>query len=370
VRICYLANASSIHTSKWAKFFVSRKHEVHVVSFEDAQIGGAAVHVVRLPVHVKNAAFALKIVSIPRVRTLIKRIDPDVLHAHYVTNYGLFGALCGFKPFVITAWGSDVLIDPQARFISMIKRPIAHYALRRADMITCDADHMKQAIASMGISSEKITLIYFGIDNEKFSPQEKSETVRAKLGLHDSLVVISLRNLERLYDVESLVRSVPLVLKDVPEAMFIIAGRGSEEKKLRELAKSLGVSNSVKFIGFIPNNELPQYLNTVDVYVSTSLSDAGIAASTAEAMSCGLPVIVTDVADNKKWVKDGVNGFVLQTKDHQHLAEKIIYLLKNEDLRKRFGRINRKIIDERNNYYKEMDKMERIYEELVQRHEK
>ena len=108
----------------------------------------------------------------------------------------------------------------------------------------------------------------------------------------------------------------------------------------------------------------------MDVYVSTSLSDAGIAASTAEAMACGLPVIVTDVADNKKWIDNGVNGFVVPVKDPKSLAEKIIYLLQNEDIRKKFGKINRKIIEERNNYYKEMEKMEDIYKELVQRNEK
>jgi glycosyltransferase involved in cell wall biosynthesis len=108
----------------------------------------------------------------------------------------------------------------------------------------------------------------------------------------------------------------------------------------------------------------------MDVYVSTSLSDAGIAASTAEAMACGLPVIVTDVADNRDWVEDGDNGFVIPVKSPKLLAEKIIYLLKNENIRKKFGKSGRKIIEERNNYYKEMEKMENIYEKLMERHKK
>jgi glycosyltransferase involved in cell wall biosynthesis len=124
-------------------------------------------------------------------------------------------------------------------------------------------------------------------------------------------------------------------------------------------------SESVKFIGFVRNDRLPDYLNSVDVYVSTSLSDAGIAASTAEAMACGLPVIVTDVADNRMWVEDGANGFVIPTKNPKLLAERIIHLLKNEDIRRRFGNINRKIIEQRNNYYVEMQKMEGIYKKLV-----
>jgi glycosyltransferase involved in cell wall biosynthesis len=366
MRICYLANASSVHTNKWASFFISKKHEVHVISFENAQIEGATVHVLRLPVLVKNAAYPLKIASVYRIQALIRIIKPDILHAHFVTNYGLFGALCNFHPFILTAWGSDILVTPDARFLSKIKRPIAKFALSKADLTTCDAEHMKAAMKRLGVSPEKISLIHFGIDTKKFSPRQKSAKLQTRLGINDSPTVVSLRNLNPLYDLESLVKSAPLVLKEIPETKFIIAGKGSEEEKLRELTKSLGIADSVKFIGFVQNVELPQYLNTMDVYVSTSLSDAGIAASTAEAMACGLPVIVTDVADNRKWVEDGVNGFVIRIKDPKSLAEKIIYLLKNEDIRKQFGKISRKIIEERNDYYKEMEKMENIYEQLVQ----
>jgi len=370
MRICYLADASSVHTSRWVRFFVGRGHEIHVVSFENAQIEGTTVHYLKLPVLVKNATFPIKLASIYRIKALFKRIKPDILHAHYVTNYGLFGALCNFSPFVLTAWGSDVLIDLDARFISMVKKPVAEYALRKADLVTCDAQHMREAMGKLGVPREKISVIYFGVDTKKFSPGQKSKELRAKLGIYDSPAVISLRNLEPVYDVESLVKSVPLILKEIRETKFVIAGKGSEEKRLRELAKSLGVSDSTIFAGFIPNDELPTYLNTMDVYVSTSLSDAGIAASTAEAMACGLPVVITDVMDNKKWVEDEVNGCLVPTKDPKSLAEKIIYLLQNEDIRKKFGKLNRKIIEERNNYYKEMEKMEDIYKNLIWRHEK
>lgn len=370
MRICYLANASSVHTHRWVRYFVERGHEAHVISFENARIEGTTVHVLKLPVLVRNATYPLKMASIYRIKALIKRIEPDILHAHYVTNYGLFGALCNFNPFVITAWGSDVLIVPEARLISRIKAYIAKYTLGKADLITCDAKHMKEAMVGLGVAPEKIDLIYFGVDTRKFSPGQKNERLKEKLGIHDSPTVISLRYLDPVYDTESLIRSIPLVLKEIPESKFVIAGKGSEEKKLRKLAKSLGISESVKFVGFVPNDKLPQYLTTMDVYVSTALSDAGIAASTAEAMACGLPVIITDVADNRKWVENGVNGFVVPIKDPKSLAEKIIYLLQNEDIRKQFGKINRKIIEERNNYYKEMEKMEDIYEELVRRHEK
>jgi glycosyltransferase involved in cell wall biosynthesis len=297
-------------------------------------------------------------------------LDPDILHAHYVTNYGFFGALCGFHPFVLTAWGSDVLFHTNRRVLAFVKEYIAKYVLRKADLTTCDADHMKEAIRMLGVSTEKIILVYFGIDTRKFSPGQRSESLRTRLGFYGSPAVVSLRNLEPLYDVESLFRAMPSVLKEIPETKFVIAGKGSEEGRLRDLASSLGVIDSIRFIGFIPNDELPQYLNAMDVYVSTSLSDAGIAASTAEAMACGLPVIITDVADNRMWVEDGENGFIIPMKDPEALAEKIVYLLRHKDIGSKFGERNRKIIEERNDYYKEMGKMEKIYQELAERRKK
>ncbi|MBS7632040.1 glycosyltransferase [Candidatus Bathyarchaeota archaeon] len=370
MRICYLANAASVHTVRWVKYFIEKGHEVHIVSFEEATIKGATMHILKLPVLVKNATFALKLALVFQIYILLRRIKPDVVHAHYVTNYGLFSALSNCKPFVLTAWGSDILTVPGERFLSKIKRLISKLVLSRTDLVTCDAEHMKAALNQLGVQKNKIVLIFFGVDTKKFCPRQKSDVLEKKFGIGDAPVVISLRNLEPLYDVESLVKSIPLVLREVPKSKFIIAGRGSEEHRLKELAESLGVSSSVNFIGFVPNDELPQYLNSVDVYVSTSLSDAGIAASTAEAMACGLPVIVTDVADNRKWVTDGENGFVVLGKAPEILAEKIIYLLKNEHIRKHFGEANRHIIEERNNYYKEMKKMETLYTELIRRRRK
>jgi glycosyltransferase involved in cell wall biosynthesis len=359
LKICFVANGQSIHTQKWVSYFAKRGHDVHLVTFDRTDpIEGVAVH--NLGYHSK-LAYPFRISD---VKKAVKMVAPDVLHAHFVSHYGVYAALTGFRPFVLTAWGSDVLIEPKR---SMIKRYFVKYALKKADVITCDAEHVKEAMARLGIEPEEISLIRFGIDTQKFRPGERSEELLTKLGLDGSPAVISLRNLEPLYDVESLVRAVPLVLKEAPETKFVVVGRGSDENRLKNLAESLRVSGNIKFMGFISNDELPRYLIAMDVYVSTSLSDAGIAASTAEAMACGLPAIVTDVADNRRWVKDGENGFVVQVKDPQALAQRIICLLKNVDMRKQFGKANRKVIEENNDYYKEMAKMEDIYQELAKR---
>lgn len=342
MKICFLAGANSVHSYKWVKYFAEKGHEVHWISFaENSQP------------EIKEAKFYQIKKTFPlnffELRKVIRKIKPEIFHAHYAGVNGFLAALTGFKPFVLTAWGSDVLLAGK----SFLKRFFVKYALKKADLITCDAEHMKEAIEKMGVKKTKIKIIYFGVDVENFFPVQASQGQRGK--------IISLRSLEPVYDIETLIRAVPLVLKEIPQAKVVIAGKGSEEDKLKKLAQVLGVEKSVEFVGLISQSSLPNILRESSVYVSTSLSDAGIASSTAEAMACGLPVIITDFGDNKKWVKNGESGFLMPLKDYKFLAERIIYLLKNPYEMLRLGNNARKVIKEENNYYKEMEKMEKLY---------
>lgn len=371
MRICYIASLGSTHTERWLKYFADIGHDVHLIT-SSANVSNSSANNVRLHIlkrfgpHTRIINYLINSMQIEvQFNKIIKNIKPDIIHAHSIMDTTLLGAISGFHPFVVTPWGSDVLIAPKE---SKISKWIVKYVLNKADLITCDAEHIKEPLIELGANPDRIRLIYFGVDTQKFKPGEKDERLRVGLGIPDSPTIISLRRLNPIYDIESLINAIPIVLKNIPEAKFLIVGKGSQEKELNSLAKLLGILDSVKFVGAIPNDELPRYITSADIYVSTSLSDAGLAASTAEAMACGLPVIITDFGDNKKWVEDGVNGFIIPLKDPKSLAEKIIYLLKNEDVRKEFGRKNRKIIEEKNDYYKEMGKMEEIYKELIKKY--
>ena len=184
------------------------------------------------------------------------------------------------------------------------------------------------------------------------------------MGIYSSKVVISLRSFEPIYDIETLIKAVPVIVKQIPDVKFVIAGEGSQKRYLMKLVQELEVSEKINFIGFIPPQALPVYLASSDVYVSTSLSDAGLAASTAEAMASGVPVVVTDSGENHLWIENGRNGFLVPVQDVKALAEKISLLLKFPSLRKELGESARRTICERNDYYKEMKKMEDIYYQI------
>jgi glycosyltransferase involved in cell wall biosynthesis len=369
MRICCVADGASVHTQRWVNYFAGKGHEVHLICWRLMPGYDENIHIhslTRLPPKIWTQ-YLSALLWIFQTRHLIRKIKPDIVDGHFITSYGFLAACSGFHPLVVSAWGSDVLILPKRNFLL---KTITKYALKKADIVTAYGEYVKIRLMELGTEAQKINLDCFGTDTDKFKPAQRNKKLQEELGIVDSPTVISSRGLEPIYDIETLVESVPLVLKEVPEAKFVIAGRGSQEAKLKEQVESLGVSSSVRFTGWIPNDKLLEYLNSADIYVSTALSDGGLASSTLEAMACGLPVIITDFGDNKKWVEDGVNGFLIPLSDPKVLASKIIHLIRNKEIRDKFGQINLQIIEEKNDWQKEMRKIEELYEVLKKRSNK
>lgn len=367
LRLCYIASGTSIHTERWVNYFAQRGHEVHLISsrFTEGYEGfdsSIQMHpLVRLlPQIWKLSGYLSGIVWLLQVRRLVKRIEPDVLDAHYVGVPAYLGIASGFHPLVLTAWGSDVLIDPKR---NPLRRFLTRQALRRADHIICVSSALKEETIKLGSAPNRIAVIPMGIDTQKFSPGPRNEVLLQELGIGDSPVVISTRVLRPVYDVETLIRAIPLVLSEVPQAKFIIGGDGDQRHYLENLANTLGISASVRFTGWIPHDELPKYLTSSDVYVSTSLSDS-LAVSTLEARACGLPAVVGDLPATREWIADGEDGFVVPLRDPQALAERIVPLLDDESLRKKFGDAGRSIVMEKAEHEEQMTEVEIIYEEL------
>src|SRR3989344_3917230 len=366
--ICFLGSASSIHTLRWIHFFAEEGHHVHLFSFDPLlshyDLGNIIFHELK-KIQLVDSWIVNLVLASPLKRHLKKiliEIKPDIVHAHYVTDYGSLGVLSDFHPFILTAWGSDILIVPKKFFLTEFS---VRYYLQKADLITCDAEHLKKEMEVFGAKASKIKIINFGIDTEKFKPGLIDQELKKRLGITNQKVVISLRSLYPVYDLKSFIKAAAIVIKEYPNVKFIIIGDGPQEKELKNLVENLGISDAVIFTGFINRKDIPFFLGMSDIYASISLSDAGIASSTAEAMACELPVVVTDVADNKEWIKDGENGFVIRPENPKELASKVIYLLRNKQVRKEFGSRSRKIIEDKNSYHNEMAKMEKFYYKFV-----
>ncbi|WP_342677074.1 glycosyltransferase [Methanofollis sp. UBA420] len=362
MHICYLADIRSIHTRRWIEYFATH-HQVTLITLDYLETPELRAHrsfYDSIGVSVITVSYAFPSIALApvRIRSILKRLDPDVVHAHYATHYGFCAAFSG-RPYVLTLWGSDIFQDPK-------KNPLFRYmvtkALRDADVITCDGMNYLPAIHDLGGEGKDIHVIHHGVNTTLFHPGKRNKTLFAGLfSNQNDPLVIDIRGFRSVYNAETLIRAVPSVLKEIPDAKFILGGEGEEKAWNQDLAASLGVANAVFFVGWIPHDELPAFLSSADVYVSTSLSDGGAVVSTLEALAAGLPVVATDSGDHALWVQNGVNGFIIPKKDSQTLARKIVYLLRNEDSRIRFGAASRRIAEEKAGYDTQMKEMGMIY---------
>jgi glycosyltransferase involved in cell wall biosynthesis len=213
---------------------------------------------------------------------------------------------------------------------TFILRKIFLFVCEKAKHIICVSEVLKRDIEKLGIKGEKISVFPMGVDENFF----EALTNRRVNRIGQSFTVLSNRQLQPIYNISLLIRAIPIVLKEEPNAKFIIAGIGSERENLERQVKDLNISSWVEFLGWVNHEEMPKLLSQADIYISTSLDD-GTSVSLLEAMASGAFPIVTDIPSNREWISHGENGFLVPLNEERFLAQKIVEAIQNQGLIKR-----------------------------------
>jgi glycosyltransferase involved in cell wall biosynthesis len=361
VRIAYLSIGGHIHTERWLGHFVARGHEVHLLTVQPAPIEGVTVHDIRTGIPLKPLHY---LVALGKVKRILAGIRPDLLHTHFLTGYGYWGAFSGFHPFAMTVWGDDVYVTPHE---SLLKGRLARHVLREADLVTGDSEDIVEHAVGMGARRDACHVVQWGVDLDRFRPDAPSD-VRGRLGIPaDARVVISVRSFTQpYYNIDTIVGVVPAVLAARPNTHFVFAGNEGDDTAFRAMARALGIDDRAHFVGRIPHAELPSYLVASDVFVSVPSVDA-TAVSLLEAMACGTPVVVSGLASALEWVTDGESGLVVPPRDARALEGAILRLIDSPKLRDAVGARSVGIVRERADHKVHMARMETLCEELVER---
>lgn len=377
MKICYLADAESIHVQRWVEYFANNGHEVHLISpreFGNNNVKNVKLHLLN---RLKPQIRIIRIITFPidlsyniiKINKLIRQIKPNILHVHGVSDLAVPGALTGFHPFVVSVWGSDVLRYPKK---SKLVKYFVSYALMKADIILTIPEFMKQYLISMfNLPKNKIVRIPWGIDLKIFHRGYENETQRMKekLGIKDnSPVILSNRGMAPQYEIENIVEAIPYTLKTFPDTIFIfIKGYGSSEfeDKIKSRTENLNVRNNIRFVSkLLKPEEMVVYLNMADVFISIPKTDQ-FASSIMEGMACGVIPIVSNIKVYEQYLKNGINAFVVDSDNPKEIAEKINYCIKNPDMKNKFYVINKNIIEENEDWDVNSKKMEELYEDLL-----
>lgn len=364
MKLAYLTPANSSHSRRWLRHFEAQGHAILWISLHQADpdlVSDLSRNVTFVDLHRSPNPWSLW-GQAREARQLVRTFGADVLHVHSMGRYGLVGTLIDL-PTVTTAWGSDV-VDA-----GPLRRILLRRMIRRSVALTCDAEHLKRRLIALGADPDNIHIIYFGVELNEFDalPDAERSALRREMEVGDAPAIVSLRSLEPLYDVATLIRAIPRVSVEVPEVVCLIVSDGSERDRLHALAAELGVDDRVRFLGRRPVEDVRQLLQISDVYVSTALSDGGLAASTAEAMATRLPVIVSDSAENSIWISPGVNGWLFPPGNHDRLADLLIDTIRRKDMARQLAAAARSTIEERNNVAVEMARAEMVLREAIAR---
>ena len=289
------------------------------------------------------------------LKKIIRDVDPDIIHLHWLLDIPQYlSTFMKFKNLLATPYGSDILLyanKEQKKFLKFyLAQHINKRIISKSKAFCCDGNHLIPQLKKLGATNKLIELIYFGTDIKTFSPEAKNLSFFEKYGIpKHSFIVLSNRGFLPIYSIETLLEAGNLLKKNIENLAIVIVGGGVRDDYLREFARAQAIDDVTYFIGRLNSADFVQASASCDVYVSTSTSDGGLAASVAEAMSCETAVVITDFGDNKNWLKNESAGLVFPIKDSSSLADKIIYLYNNPGVRSNLGVEARKIIETYNN---------------------
>ncbi len=275
--------------------------------------------------------------SIPGRAALFRRLGVDLVHVLASRRDALAGRLAGAlvvqkRNLPIRGYASRYVKQPLAD--RLLTRCLCHGTVTVARALKDDL------VTHGGFDPRRIAVVPNGIETMLYRPGEgEAEAVRVRHGLptRDSgtLLVGTVARLHPQKGLQHLLASVPAVLEQYPDTLFVIAGEGEEEANLKQAARQLGSAGErIRFLGF--ESEVPALLSLFDVFALSSLWE-GMPFAILEAMAAGRPQVVTDVDGCRELVREGDTGFLVPPEQPALLAEGICRLLGDVELRRRMG---------------------------------
>lgn len=351
MRIAFFSDTGYVGAREWIAYLSGQSGiEVHAIVFPgDLQgIPRVAFHALSGPIPKGKARF---LACVPALRRTLQRIAPDLLIAYRIVSYGFSASLTGFHPLVLAAQGQFIVSPETPRFF----RHFARRAVRRADLIHSWAPPMTASLVSLGAPPDRILTLPRGVDETLLVPREEPPP---------PLTLITTRQLEPYYNFPTLLRAVRQVEEEVGEVRYLIAGEGSARAELQNLAESLGLGRSVRFLGKMDRERLPGLMGSAHLYISAVPSD-GTSASLLEAMAGGVVPIVADNESNRCWIVDGEGGRLIDPFDAGAYASSIVEAWKAVEWRRRVRETNRRTVESRASWKKNMARFVAAYRELL-----
>ncbi len=278
----------------------------------------------------------------------------EVIHANWVLPNGPIALVVSRLlkiPFVLSLHGSDIYVSRKKKIFAFIARKV----FQAAGKVTACSQDLKDAAIQLGSSEDKTHLLAWGADPEIFSPERYSIPFRKELGvLPEHILVAAVGRLVHKKGFDVLISAWKSVSEKHPNARLIVGGDGPLRKILEDQAKSLGIMETITFIGRVSWQNMPVFLASADIFVLPSVRDRygnmdGLPTVLLEAMSSGVACVASELGGVPLVLRNRHNGILVQGGSKDELSGAINHLIVESNLRKEMGKAARlSVVDEFN----------------------
>lgn len=256
---------------------------------------------------------------------------------------GLLAWMAGARPRVILAHGAELLPVP-----SRLRRPLWRRLQRRvlesADVVVANSAYTA-SLVSEAAPRARVESVPPGVDHERFSPGDR-EAAKGRLGLDGKTVLSTVSRIHRFKGHDTVLRAIAeLSVEERSNLVYLIAGRGPDERELNVLAEELGIASSVRWLGLVAEADLPDLYRASDLFVlctrEASRAVEGFGLVYLEAQACGIPVVGTRIGGIREAIREGEGGWLIDAGDAKTLAGIIRQAIADPESARAMGRLGR-----------------------------
>lgn len=375
--VCYPTfGGSGVVATELARGLALRNHNVHVISYDqparlDTLVSNIFYHEVNISAYplFQYPPYALALAN--QLVDLIKFQNIDVIHVHYAIPHAtsawlakqIVGKEAAHIPIITTLHGTDITIVGK----DSSYKNVVEFSINNSDGVTAVSNYLKEETMSVFDITTDIEVVYNFIDLERFQKSDKNH-FRKAICSDDEKIMVHISNFRKVKRVPEVVKVFHQVLEKGIKAKLLMVGDGPDRSETEKMARKLGICQHVRFLG--KQEKIEEVLSVSDLFVMPSGSETfGLAA--LEAMSCGVPVISSNIGGLPELNIHGKTGFLCEVDDVDAMSEYAIQLLSNDEMREEFSRnararaeefnIDKIILDYENYYLAKIDYLKSVH---------
>ena len=266
----------------------------------------------------------------------------DVIHCHWLITSGLMGALAACParlPLVVTAHGSDVFTQ------NPVFMALDRWVLARSCVCTVNSRRSGQLVSRLNPEA-RIEPVPMGVYPERYGRHLRSAAVREAMG-DGRPQILFVGRFSKNKGIDNLVRAMPTIAAELPEARLALVGFGPDEDRIRSTIEAVGLGDRVTILGRVSRDDIPTHMASADLLVLPSIRVEGLGVVLLEALASGTAVVGSDVGGIPDIIEDGVTGLLCRSRDEADIAAKCVRMLQDEDLKRRTTEKGMQLVNDR-----------------------